>query len=75
MSIRIKLFLTFFALTVFPLGIIGFTNRQNVQNVGKLMVAESTDLMKQLGEKSIQQKAEDTAQQVALGIKFYDTYY
>ena len=68
MSIRIKLFLTFFVLTVLPLGMIGFTNRQNVQNVGNLMVAESTDLMKQLGEQSIQQKAEDTAQQVALYI-------
>jgi len=66
MSIRIKLFLTFFALTVLPLGVIGFTNRQNVQNIGNITVAESTDLMKQLGEKSIQQKAEDTARQVAL---------
>jgi len=69
MSIRIKLFLTFFALTILPLGLIGFTNRQNVQNVGKLMVAESTDLIKQLGETSIRQKAEDTARQVALYIK------
>jgi len=66
MSIRIKLFLTFFALSVLPLGMIGFTNRENVQNVGDLTVAESTSLMKQLGEKNIRQKAEDTAQQVAL---------
>ena len=66
MSIRVRLFLTFFALTILPLGLIGFTNQQNIQNIGELTVAESTELMKQLGENAIQQKAMDTAKQVAL---------
>lgn len=66
MSIRVRLFLTFFMLTLLPLGILGATNLQNIQNVRELTVAESTALMKQLGEASIHQKALDTAQQVAL---------
>jgi nitrogen fixation/metabolism regulation signal transduction histidine kinase len=66
MSIRVRLFLTFLALTVLPLGTLGMTNLQNVQNVRELIVQESTELMKQLGEDTIQQKALDTAQQVAL---------
>jgi len=66
MSIRVRLFLVFFMLTVLPLGIVGISNLQNIQSVGELTVAESTDLMKQLGETAIQQKAVDTARQVAL---------
>ena len=66
MSIRMRLFLTFFVLTVLPLGIIEPTNLDNIQSVGDLTVAESTELMKQLGEAAIQQKALDTAKQVAL---------
>ena len=66
MSIRVRLFLVFFILTVLPLGVVGILNLRNIQNVRELTVAESTDLMKQLGETSIEQKAVDTAQQVAL---------
>jgi nitrogen fixation/metabolism regulation signal transduction histidine kinase len=66
MSIRVRLFLTFLALTVLPLGILGGTNLRNIQNVKELTVAESTELMKQLGETTIQQKALDTAQQIAI---------
>jgi nitrogen fixation/metabolism regulation signal transduction histidine kinase len=66
MSIRVRLFLTFLALTVLPLGILGVTNLRNIQNVRELIVEESTELMTQLGEATIQQKALDTAQQVAL---------
>lgn len=73
MSIRIRLFLTFFMLTILPLGIIGITNLQNIQNVRELTVAESTDLMKELGEESIQQKADDTARQVALYLEAHPT--
>jgi len=66
MSIRVRLFLVFLMLTVLPLGIVGISNLQNIQNVRELTVAESTDLMKQLGEEAIEQKAVDTAKQVAL---------
>jgi HAMP domain-containing protein len=53
-------------LTVLPLGIVGISNLRSIQNVRELTVAESTELMKHLGEAAIQQKAVDTAQQVAL---------
>jgi HAMP domain-containing protein len=66
MSIRVRLFLTFFVLTVLPLGILVAPNLENIENVRELIVAESTELLKQLGEDTIQQKAIDTAQQVAL---------
>lgn len=66
MSIRVRLFLTFLALSVIPLGILVMPNLQNIQNVRKLIVAESTELIKELGEATIQQKALDTAQQVVL---------
>lgn len=66
MSIRVRLFLTFLVLTVLPLVILGTIYLQNIQNVGDLTVEESTELMKQLGEDAIQQKALDTAKQVAL---------
>jgi hypothetical protein len=66
MSIRQRLFLTFFILTVVPLGILGMTTLSNIQNVRELTVAESTELMKELGEATIQQKALDTAKQVGL---------
>ena len=36
MSIRLRLFLTFFTLTVLPLGILGLTNLDNIQNVRDL---------------------------------------
>jgi len=39
---------------------------QPIQSVRELTVAESTELMKELGEATIQQKALDTAKQVAL---------
>lgn len=66
MSIRIRLFLTFFVLTLLPLGILGMTMLQPIQDVAELTVSESTELMKELGEASIQQKALDTAKQIAL---------
>jgi len=66
MSIRVRLFLTFFILTVLPLGILVTPNLRNIQNVRELIVAESTELLKQLGEATIQQKALDTAKQVSL---------
>ncbi|NQU31504.1 MAG: hypothetical protein HQ525_12630 [Anaerolineae bacterium] len=66
MSIRLRLFPTFFVLTVLPLGILGMTMLQPIQDVGDLTVSESTELMKELGEASIQQKALDTARQIAL---------
>ncbi len=66
MSIRVRLFLAFFFLTVLPLAVIGYNGLRAIGRVSELTVAESTQHMKELGETSIRQKALDVARQAQL---------
>ena len=66
MSIRVRLFLAFFFLTVLPLGVIGYNGLHTIGRVSELTVAESTQQMKELGQTSIRQKALDVARQAQL---------
>jgi methyl-accepting chemotaxis protein len=66
MSIRVRLFLAFFFLTVLPLGVVGYNGLHTIGRVSELTVAESTQQMKELGQTSIRQKALDVARQAQL---------
>jgi methyl-accepting chemotaxis protein len=66
MSIRTRLFLAFFFLTVVPLAVIGYNGLRGIGRVSELTVAESTQQMKELGQTSIRQRALDVARQAQL---------
>lgn len=66
MSIRTRLFLAFLFLTILPLAIIGYSGLQTIGRVSELIVAESAQHMKELGQTSIRQKALDVAMQAQL---------
>ncbi|MEW5938445.1 MAG: hypothetical protein AB1750_02180 [Chloroflexota bacterium] len=66
MSIRTRLFLALLLLTAIPLAVIGYTNLNSMERVTGLIVDESSQQMRELGETSIRQKALDVARQVEL---------
>lgn len=66
MSIRTRLFLALLLLTTIPLAVIGYVNLNSMERVSELIVDESSQQMRELGETSIRQKALDVARQVDL---------
>ena len=66
MSIRIRLFLALLLLTTLPLAIIGYANLSAIRHVSELILTESSQHMKELGQTSIRQKALDVAKQAQL---------
>jgi len=66
MSIRTRLFFAFLLLTTLPLAIIGYNSLHAMGRVSELIVAESAQHMKELGQTAIRQKALDVAMQAKL---------
>ncbi len=66
MSIRTRLFLTLLFLTTLPLAFISYSNLNAIGHVSGLIVAESSQQMKELGQTAIRQKALDVAKQAQL---------
>ncbi len=66
MSIRTRLFLAFLFLTTLPLIIIGYNDLHAIGRVSELILEESAQHMKELGQTSIRQKALDVAMQTQL---------
>jgi len=66
MKITTRLILSFLALSLFPLVMVGYIGWQAMDRVSCVALEESTEALKGLGEVSIHQKALDVAQQVAL---------
>ena len=66
MTMRTRLFIAFFLLAVLPLLVTGWAGLRNMRSASRLIVDESAQNMKKLGETSIHQKALDVAQQISL---------
>lgn len=66
MNIITRLFLSFILIAVLPMGLIGFIGLRQMQTMNLETIAESTTVIRKLGEDAIQQKALDVAKQVEL---------
>lgn len=69
--ITTRLILSFLIVSVLPLAVISFTGLRAMNRVGSLAVEESSDALRELGEASIRQKAQDVARQVDLYLQVH----
>lgn len=71
MKITTRLILSFLAVSILPLSLLGYVEMQALDRISSLALDESTEALKRLGETAIRQKAEGVARQAALYLEMH----